>query len=176
MKTRFGYSLAGLLAVAAVSTQAFAGESVQDVGFQASVKAKVVRFFQQRIAKHEEMSLEEIRHDLRTSLENNQNQITQAGKNTAEMDLMFQRAARELNQFDDKDFLIAAEKIELQNLMSSRNFMFFTSRELSGQLSRAYDRGDGGEVFFGSFGYIFTFAVDLITLPMTFIVSCFSGF
>lgn len=159
------------LSVAFVS-QTFASESVKEIANQVQVKQRMVEFLQNRIVRHQTMTLEQIREELRTNLEKNQADVTRAGKSNSELDLAFEKGLISINSLEDKEVLIAQEQVNLQNLMSSKNIVFFLTRCLVHDMQKT----DGAGVFAGTILLFFTIPLDFVFLPITFLGSLFTGF
>lgn len=165
-----------ILATLAINTPSFASESFSQILANAQSKEKTVEQIRARISQHEKLSLSEIKQELSAGLEKNRKAAMDSNKMSPALDHFLQMELDLIQGADDKDLLISQEKLELQNLVSSGNYMFFFSQVLLNYYDALTPATKYSLIPASHFLLIATGAIDIATLLFTFIASACTGF
>ncbi len=161
MKNQIVAILALVASTFTAGSNAVAAEKVRDIQLSKAQKSALVAHLQRQIARHENMTLEQIQADLVQGLEQNRKAMIEKDPSKAVVfDKAVQASIDAVRAADDKDMLIMAEKANLQQLMTSANYLFIVTRtcvtELAGGFKDAPFMTSLGFVF----GVPFSLAVD----------------
>lgn len=140
-----------------------ADESIQQITLNKQQKAQLVRGLEDSIARHKQMSREEIFSDLEARLETQKKSFIDRDLSTEQIREYEETVRTMLQKVDalDKDAMIALETAQLQQVMTSKNYVFGLSKSLTLPSPMIF-------ILFG--------VVDIIFLPITFTMSVFTGF
>lgn len=162
--------------VAAPIAQAAGGETIPQIGRSLQEKQKVVSYLQGRIAKHQKMTTAEIIADLTSTAEHNRQLI--AAKNpeiaaSAEKEIIL--TTDQLKALGDKNVIIAMETAQLQKVMSSDNYMLYMMNHVAPQMAYLACKCSD-PIISGILGALFMLPIDIIIIPIEFILTAATGF
>ncbi len=130
MKTRIAAVLALVTTALTGGPNAVAAEKVRDIQLSKAQKAALIAHLQKQIARHEQMTLEQIQADLIENLERNRKAVIEKEPSKGEaFDLSVQASIDAIRSADDKDLLVMSQKANLQQLMTSTNYLFMFTRD-----------------------------------------------
>lgn len=156
MKRTFLFALIGLMSINVQAT-----EGISDVALNVQQKTAYVQFLQNRIARHQTQSVDQIREELVSEIRSN---AATLGFDP-DQDAQIQAVVTHVNSLEKEEILIE-QILELQNAMSSTNYVFEVTRWM-------LDFASGGWVVFW---IIITVPLDIVLLVPAVVVSAFTGF
>ncbi|MGK5085149.1 hypothetical protein WDW37_17820 [Bdellovibrionota bacterium FG-1] len=173
-------SLVVLVLVSSISPmQVHADESIQQVGANAQQKQALVKFMQTRLIRHASMSWEQLQADIQAAAAHNRDILAKkGGVDLTQLNKAISYAQDELKTLD-RDTVLAIERREIQQAMSSGNFLFGLTRNLipCNSSGNYYDTFCSGERNSSLLIWtVFTIPLDIVALPIEFIISAVSGF
>lgn len=154
------------------SSSSFARERFDQILESQQTKQKMINGLREKISAHEKMSLSEIKEDLTIGIENTRKQMGDKNQITPGGDQFFQAQLEMVRETDDKDILIGNEKLVLESLVSSGNYMYALTRMT---VDYASQRGASGVVFIAVV-LIPALALDTAGFIFEFLASAFTGF
>ena len=157
-----------------------AKENFFDIKDQHDKKEQQVTFLKNQINKHEKMNFDEILNDIKASAHKNRKLVK--ADDLQKFDLVVEQSLQDLENLSDKDLVLAFEKVELQNYMSSINYVFWYSRYTvtrCTQLSKNHTSCEARSSYEDQFiplWLMLTIPLDTVTLPITLFLSLMTGF
>lgn len=165
-------SLSLFIASVLLFSQSFAhaGESAREVILKEKQKQALIVHFQKQIAKHKEMSLEEIRADITQRIDQNRAALAKrSGADLSGFDRMAMESLDQLKQIEDKQTILDLENAYLQNALSSTVYIFAVTRFVYSEgWSEFKNESTGEKIGFLATGVIWlpiVLAIDLVLLP-----------
>lgn len=167
------------------------GESISQVAQSVQAKQALVNGLQERIARHERMSLEEIAAELESGIAARRQQVVESGQmDIAKFDQLAAAGLEQIKALGDKDAIIAMETAQLQQVMSSENIVygltraaFFEGYHSIRPFSECRPYGEAaGCAFqvvaspFVAMIFVMVVAADTVLLPFELIGSALTGF
>ncbi len=161
MKNRIVAVLALVATTFTAGSNAVAAEKVRDIQLSKAQKSALVAHLQKQIARHETMTLEQIQADMIENLEKNRKAVIEKDASKAgAFDLSVQSSIDAIRAADDKDLLIMSEKANLQQLMTSANYLFWCTREFVKSQSEGFKDAPFSTTVWTVLGLPFTLAGD----------------
>ncbi len=152
MKNRIVAVLALVATTFTAGSNAVAAEKVRDIQLSKAQKSALVAHLQKQIARHETMTLEQIQADMIENLEKNRKAVIERDPSKAvAFDKAVEASIDAIRNADDKDMLVMAEKANLQQLMTSANYLFIMTRECVSGLAGGFKDAP----FMTSLGFVF---------------------
>jgi predicted nucleic acid-binding protein len=152
MKNRIVAVLALVATTFTAGSNAVAAEKIRDIQLSKAQKSALVAHFQKQITKHEKMTLAQIQADMVQGLEQNRKAVIEKDPSKAvAFDKAVQASIDAIRSADDKDLLLMSEKANLQQLMTSANYLFIVTRSMVQGLSEDFKYAP----FMTSLGFVF---------------------
>lgn len=157
------------------------GESITQIAMNAQQKQTLVNYLQKRLARHQNMSLDQITQDLKNTADYNRALAAKrGGMDLTKWDAAVAQSITQIQAVGDKDTVIAFETTQLQQVMTSGNYLFAVTQALwnDGCVNGSTPAWDcwGLNPVFGAFFSIFTVPIDLVIFPFELIASIATGF
>ncbi len=179
-----------LFATALVSPQIVRAEGLNEVAMNARQKERIVTYLKDRIARHQKLSLAAIITELDQGARTRIAALKKDGSDTSAIEKFVSDETDKLKSINDKDLILAMERMHLQETMASENILFFATRanyelHIEGDCSSISYFNDNEQhrachtkpkpiAFF--FIAVLSIPLDIALLPLTFLFSAFTGF
>lgn len=150
-------------------SSAFASsESVSKIELSHLRKQSLMTALHERIARHQQMSLDDIKKEFLFDLDQNRQFIQRKGLFTPEVDEKFIQAEKQFKEIESKEEWVSLEAESEKSLVSSINVIFGITRALDAATSE-----DGDEDGFRTIvlSQLLTIPLDIILLPWAMLIS-----
>jgi len=174
------FMTAGLMA-----SSGFSEESINDIATNVKIKKAAIKGMKKMIASHKKMSFEEIISDLRLRHRKSQKELFKIAlsDNPAEAEVAnaltsaaarktFDKQIAEYEKINDKETILLIENAHLQEMQSAGFYLFTLTRLNAAEMGSSMSAHEVPLLFL----FILTVPVDIVLLPITFIVSAVTGF
>lgn len=148
-------------------------ESLMGIAEAKAVKMQTISSMQQLVQLQKHMSKDQIVRQYARQVEVQAKEIKIRGLSQSVVNRYQVLSVKALHEMSamNKSTIIALEEARLQQIESSDDYMFMSSRGLMGCVKNGYSCDDAAVMFL-----IITIPWDLATLPVTFIASAITGF